>query len=301
MPFEPHDPTHIREPITRQEKARRGGSAWHSRVEYHLSHTCAACSTSFPRNYQLEQHAAKDQHKAYLCTCGKGFTRLSALKRHIEESRQAREHRCPLCDTEFKRPGHVEQHLQLIHQMSKDAIKDLLNAKKSQSHQEPVQATTVSTGVPVTGSMDAPAGYPPLLPSTPWTGPIAFPAMAPAGHTASRPGDFSTSFPELPASGAELMTATPAFPLQNFMTQAPELPAYGAYPAGGMATQTGIPANTAPDFVGHPAAHLDGDLGLLNVDPALLSLNPAGGFEMSDLEMDFIGNFMGSHHNSFFP
>lgn len=220
------------------------------------------------------------------------------MGRHVKEITQTCEHQCPLCDTKFKRPGHVEQHLQRIHQMSKDAIKDLLNGQKSQPRQEPGQAITDSAAVAMTGPIDAQAVYPFVFPSTPWTGPIDF-SMAPADHPGSRPEDFSASLSGLPTSDAGFVTATSAFPLQNFMTQAPELPAYPGYPAAGMATQTGIPANAAPDFVGYPAAHLNGDLGLFNIDPALVSMNPGGGFEMPDLEIDFMEEFIGSGLNTF--
>lgn len=147
--------------------------------------------------------------------------------------------------------------------------------------------------------MDAQAVYQFVLPNAPWTGPIDFSAMAPAGHTASRPADISAFFSGFPASDMGLVTATPAFPLQNFVTQAPELPAYGTYPAGGMATQTGLPFNAALDFVGYPAAHLDRDLGLLYVDRALVSVNPAGGFGLPGLEIDFVGELIGFNLNTF--
>lgn len=106
----------------------------HSRIDSHAANTCATCSNSFSNNSQLEQHAAKFKHGAYLCICGKAFSRLSALRRHIEESPQVYEYQCPLChDTKsFKRRDHVEQHLRLVHRVSRDAIKDLLSAQKTQ-------------------------------------------------------------------------------------------------------------------------------------------------------------------------
>lgn len=83
------------------------------------------------------------------------------------------------------------------------------------------------------------------------------------------------------------------------MTQTPDFPAYPAYPAGAVAAQTGFPGNPAPDSVGYPAAHLDGDLGLLNVDTVLASMNTSGSFEMPALETEFMGELFDLELNPF--
>lgn len=273
----------------------------HSCNQSQPAHTCATCFTSFPNNYQLEQHATKNKHKAYLCTCGKDFAKLSSLRRHVGESTQTRQHKCPhaLCDNEFKRPGHVEQHLRLIHQMSKDTIKDLLSGQKLQSHQQPEQANTTSAAAPMTVAMDAEADYPVVIPGGPWTGPIDFSATAPVGQTCSRPGYYPAFFSGLPAPMTGAVTGITPCSAQNFMMQAPGLPAYPAYPAGAVADQTGLPGLPAPDFVAYPAVYPNLDLDLFNVDPALVPLNPADGFEIPALETEFMGGLFDFDANTF--
>ncbi|KAK7722824.1 hypothetical protein SLS63_009098 [Diaporthe eres] len=260
--------------------------------------SCNECATSFPKNYQLEQHAAKNKHKAYLCSCSKTFTKLSALRRHIDESTLALGHQCPLCDNNFKRPGHVEQHLRLVHKKPNDVIKDLLSAQKSQPPQEPRQASTASSAVPTTGSMDAQADYPIANPGGPWTGPINPSAPAPTDYPGSRPVDFS-ALSDFSALGPGHMTEAPAFAPQSFMTQTSRPHPYSAYPTGAGAAQTGFPANPAPDFVGYPAAHSDGNLDLSNVDLGSLFLNLDDGLEMPALGNDFTWEPFGSYFNTF--
>lgn len=271
----------------------------HSRVGSHPAHTCTTCSISFSNNYQLEQHATKSKHKAYLCACGKAFTKLSALRRHFEESTQTRQHRCPhaLCDNEFKRPGHVEQHLRLIHRMTKDAIKDILNAQKSEPCQDSQEARAVSATAPMTVALNAQAGNPGVNPGGSWGVPIDFSVTV--GQPDSRPGyypAFSSGFP-VPVTGP--VTGFRAFSAQKLMTQAPGFPAYPAFQAGAAADQTGLPAIPAPEIIGYPAAYPNLDLGLFNADPAFDSLSPADGFGMPALETEFMGELFDFDFNTF--
>lgn len=237
----------------------------------------------------MEQHATKNKHKAYVCICGKSFAKLSALRRHIEESTQARKHKCPLCDNEFKRPGHVEQHLRLIHEKPKDVTKDLLRGQKSQLRQEPEQASTASAMIlaePMAARVDQPVD----VPAETWTGPIGVSTMAPADHPGSRPGDFAALFSGLPTSGSGLVPEIPAYTPQSFMPQATDQ-AYHAHQTTVAANHTGLPTKTAPDFVGYPAAYPAGDLELFNVGPATMTGNPVGAFRVP-LENDFTGEFL---------
>ncbi|KAG6358235.1 hypothetical protein INS49_014119 [Diaporthe citri] len=282
---------------------------------------CNLCDDSFTRKDKLKDHcrhyhkvkdeglrflfnsqelkARPDKHKAYLCTCMKAFTKLSALRRHSEESTQAREHQCPLCDNDFKRPGHVEQHLRLVHKKPNDVIKDLLSAQKSQPRRESGPASTASTAVPTTGYVDVQADHAIANPGEPWTGPIDFPATAPADCPSSRPVQSSAFFSDFSAPGSGHMTEATTFAPQSFMTQAPDLPAYAAHQAGVVAVQAGFPANPAPGFVGFPAAPFDGNLDLFKENPALISVNPVDGIEMPALGNDFMWGPFGSDFNNF--
>lgn len=206
----------------------------------------------------------------------------------MKETTQAREHRCLLCDHEFKRPGHVEQHLRLIHQMSKDAIKDLLVTRKPQSRQESGHASVASAVIPA-GPMNAQVHKTAAAPEGPWTGPIDF-APALADHPGTRPGDLSTFFSGLPTSNTWLGTETPAFTPQSFMPQAADQ-ADPAYQTSALAIQSSVPVNTALDFVGYPAAHSVGDLDLSNMDPALVSLNPVDSLGRTAPENYLMGEF----------
>lgn len=262
--------------------------------------SCAACHAPFPKNYQLEQHATKNKHKAYLCTCSKGFTKLSALRRHIQESTKVREHRCPLCNHECKRPGHVEQHLRLVHKKSKDVIKNLLNTQKSEPRQEPEQMSAASAAASKTGSMVPQPSQPVVSPNGSWNGPIGFSTTAPVNSYPSfRPGYPSAFFPVLPGPGAGQMAQIPAFGSQGPMMQAMGLPTDPVLLAGVAMAQTGFFANPAPDVSSYPAGPLDGNQELFNVNPASVSVNPAEGFGMPALETGFTEEFYDFDLNTF--
>lgn len=259
--------------------------------ESHHTHACSACSASFPNKYQLEQHATNTKHKAYVCTCGKGFTRLCALRRHNTEARQARKHQCPLCDHKCKRTGHVEQHLRLIHRMSKHAIKKLLGAQKPVLHQELEQASTGSSSAPTPGSMDGHAEYSTMIPARTRTELAVLAPAIPANHDVSLAGNFSAFPLDFPAAGTEDLSWGRADVQRNFMSQATEVPADPAYSAGAVATPAGIPAESAPKFASYPAAHPNGNCRHFNRDQASDTMNGADFFEMPELEIEFNGEF----------
>ncbi|POS79109.1 hypothetical protein DHEL01_v202502 [Diaporthe helianthi] len=261
-----------------------------------------------PNDESLEQHAAKTKHKAYLCTCGcqKGFTKRSALRRHTQESIQAREHQCPLCDDKFKRVGHVEQHLRLVHNKSKDEIKRLLSTQKSKPHQALEQSSIVSAAVPTTASMVVQAAPDQVAVSDGLrTGPNGFPAMAHVDYLGSRPGWGASSafFPALrvPVPGpGQVTSVTPAFTPQNFVMQAPALPAYyPAYPTGAMPELTGFFANPVPTASNYPLAPLDGTNDFFNMNLASVPKNSADGFDVPDLGNNFMVNYSGFAFNTF--
>ncbi|KAJ0116744.1 hypothetical protein J7T55_009894 [Diaporthe amygdali] len=244
-----------------------------------------------PEPASLHAKAGFTGHKAYLCTCGKAFTRASALRRHIEESTtQARKHNCPLCDHEFKRSGHVEQHLRLVHKKPNDVIKDLLTAQASKPLEEVNLATTSSAAVPATGSMNAHAGYPVLLSGGPWTEPTGFHSTVLVDGPVSQPGYFSDLLSGFPVPGTGFAAKTPALMSHDFVAQATGC---HVYPAGAVpASQTGFTGDFAPDLASNSAAQPEDDLGLF--DPNLASVmasvtvDTADGFGMPALESDSI-------------
>lgn len=135
-------------PITAQKQMRKAGEGEnrpddtdqppgnrrHSRIEFQPIHTCAVCSTSFQYNYQLEQHATKDGHRSYACTCSKAFTKLATLNSHIYENRPRPQHKCSLCGKVFYRTDKISDHLLFFHKISRDPVKHL-SAWKAQPRQ----------------------------------------------------------------------------------------------------------------------------------------------------------------------
>lgn len=260
---------------------------------------CEACSASFPTNQQLERHATKNKHKAYLCTCRKGFTKSSALRRHIQESTQAREHRCPLCDHKCKRTGHVEQHLRLIHKKPNNVIKNLLSTQKSETRRGPEKSSSASAAVPITGFMVPQADQPVVIPGGPWPGPIGFSATTAADHPGSRPGDLSAFYPVIPGPGTGQMAQTPAFGSQSLMMQAMGLSADPAFLAGVAAAQSRFFASPVTDVSGSSAGPLNENLDFFNVDPASVSINSCDGFGMPALDTGFMEVFYNFDLNAF--
>lgn len=256
-----------------------------------------------------KRHARDDSEvgkSLHACICGKkGFTRPSALKRHIKESMEAPKHECPICGHKCKRMGHVQEHLRGMHDKSRDEIKNLLSAQKLQLRQESGPASTAPAAVPRTGpagvraSFDHPGGMAEVVPGGPWNVPMGVSTTAApvvqAG--ASRPGHFSSSALSGPPAAQGPEHVAPAFAPQSLMTQDQELPAYyPAYPAGAVAAAQleGLPANHAPGSAGYPAALLGGDLGHFDVGAASVTVGPAdGGFGMPAPENSFMWDFYG--------
>ncbi|KAM7203986.1 hypothetical protein V8F33_001957 [Rhypophila sp. PSN 637] len=90
------------------------------------SNTCAHanCGKHFPSRAKLNDHARKENHRAFLCLCGSGFTRSDALTRHAKghSPEQSAKFECPLCEKHdgeqaFKRRDNLRQHLVVVHRL----------------------------------------------------------------------------------------------------------------------------------------------------------------------------------------
>lgn len=110
-------------------------------------HTCTACKQTYPNNYALERHAAKERHKAFLCTCTTTFVRLATLNRHI--AAQAGPHYyCDYCDDNkgFAREDKLIDHLRASHRFGENAIAHFRSHARVQvqgnGHAPPTVATT---------------------------------------------------------------------------------------------------------------------------------------------------------------
>lgn len=97
------------------------------------AHTCAICKETAPNNYALEKHAAKERHKAFLCTCTTGFVRLATLNRHIEAQAEPKYH-CIYCDSGkgFAREDKLIDHLRASHKFGKKAIAQIRSQTRAQ-------------------------------------------------------------------------------------------------------------------------------------------------------------------------
>ncbi|MCJ1430734.1 hypothetical protein MMC27_000084 [Xylographa pallens] len=86
-------------------------------------HVCHECGAAEASTYELEKHAYATGHGVRRCKCGKGFTRMADLKRHLENFKpEGAKHPCTLCrlyrgDDAFKRKDHLTQHLRGFHKI----------------------------------------------------------------------------------------------------------------------------------------------------------------------------------------
>lgn len=157
-----------------------------------------------PNNYALEKHAAKERHKAFLCTCNTKFVRLATLNRHIAAQAGLKNY-CDYCDNNkgFAREDKLIDHLRASHKFGENAIAQFRSQARAQPKANGRASSTVATpgaGLPVSTSagcgaapdgIAAQAGYPTV------------PAVGPAGIFDSGLVDFPmVSVAELQASGA---------------------------------------------------------------------------------------------------
>ncbi|MCJ1402341.1 hypothetical protein MMC11_005561 [Xylographa trunciseda] len=97
------------------EDVEHGPSESNSRL------VCLQCRAVYKARNSLEWHGWKESHTVYGCKCGKGFTRIDDLRRHLKNFRpESAKHPCPHCrrhrgEKAFKRKDHLEQHLRNYH------------------------------------------------------------------------------------------------------------------------------------------------------------------------------------------
>lgn len=107
-------------------------SIGHTQAAFKELHTCAeeGCRRVCSNGRKLQEHAKVTGHKAYQCVCGKCFSKLCSLGRHLDESRDDGEgkYKCPNCKSVrgFKRLNHLEQHLHAWHRVTDEEIKAVL-------------------------------------------------------------------------------------------------------------------------------------------------------------------------------
>lgn len=96
-------------------------SSSHGRVQLTSSGVyCHQCSIVFASSSTLRAHARQTQHNPHLCKCGKLFSRIDVLDRHIQRFKPITLHPCPHCARyrgakSFTRGDHLMQHLRGYH------------------------------------------------------------------------------------------------------------------------------------------------------------------------------------------
>ncbi|KAK7698644.1 hypothetical protein SLS64_012383 [Diaporthe eres] len=149
-------PTHT--PAAKEADGDAGRTP-HARINFNPAHTCAACKQTHPNNYALERHAAKERHKAFLCTCTTKFVRLATLNRHIA-AQAGPKHNCIYCDGNkgFAREDKLIDHLRASHKFGDNAIAQF----RSQARAQPKGNGCASPTVAATGTalpVSTAAGY----------------------------------------------------------------------------------------------------------------------------------------------
>lgn len=105
----------------------------HTQAILDEQHTCAeeGCHRVCSNGSKLQEHAKVTGHKAFRCVCGKAFSKLCSLSRHIEETRDEDgqgKYRCCHClwGKSFKRLNHLEQHLKTKHLHTAEEVEAIL-------------------------------------------------------------------------------------------------------------------------------------------------------------------------------
>lgn len=118
-------------------------------IAHYTAYSCVVCSAAFQTNHQLEEHSSATQHRAFQCTCGTTFGRLSTLRRHVASNTGAR-HPCHLCEKRFPRRDKLYDHLRDGHKLSARALKAVQNHVNNslRGSQSTIVTRTASTLLP---------------------------------------------------------------------------------------------------------------------------------------------------------
>jgi hypothetical protein len=97
---------------------------------------CQQCDSQFSTRALLECHAKESQHSPYRCRCGKTFSRLDVLHRHIQTFQPEVSYPCPHCKKRrgpraFVRLDHLTQHLRGYHNIEFVDESEVVQSQKS--------------------------------------------------------------------------------------------------------------------------------------------------------------------------
>ncbi len=121
----PASPEEILRPITESYSGGRDlseATSTHGFLFDQSRHSCQECNSQFPTKVMLDSHAKATLHAPYGCLCGKHFSRIDVLKRHIQSLLATESYPCPHCKKHrgpqaFTRHDHLTQHLRNHHKI----------------------------------------------------------------------------------------------------------------------------------------------------------------------------------------
>ncbi|RYP78449.1 hypothetical protein DL771_000634 [Monosporascus sp. 5C6A] len=131
--------------------------AAHGRVGHLTPFACVKCFTTFRDNSELLKHGKDTDHHPYACHCGKDFSRLDSLKRHLKSRAAGSEtckwkakHSCPFCtkydgEKGFDRRDHLLQHLRGRHHFEENGIA-FMKVRAGRKAPAPAQAVSNAAG-----------------------------------------------------------------------------------------------------------------------------------------------------------
>ncbi|KAK1688534.1 hypothetical protein BDP55DRAFT_47628 [Colletotrichum godetiae] len=129
----------------RDAHQRRPHLEGHERVEMGHPFACVECSVEFKNKSKLEEHATEAQHKPFACSCGKDFSRLDVLNRHLDSmGTDMPKYPCLFCKSHrdengFRRRDHLLQHVRGYHKFEAEGkFEDILSSRRGKYQTPPV-------------------------------------------------------------------------------------------------------------------------------------------------------------------
>ncbi|KAG8158350.1 hypothetical protein KVR01_012111 [Diaporthe batatas] len=104
-------------------------------------HACAVCLEPYQTDSALHRHAIEAQHQAYRCKCGTGFSKASALRRHVETKDAVKTFACALCPDRFARKDKLKDHCRHYHKVTDHGLRVLFSSLEVNQPRAPGAAT----------------------------------------------------------------------------------------------------------------------------------------------------------------